>query len=127
MNTENAPRRSRRWKIIAYSFLAALLIAAFLVYINFNRLLSEALLRSFNTNIISDVYELKFEDLRVNFLDRTIRVYNATILPREKPLKDYPYINSSFRLKTERLILKHVELFTLLESSQLKLERILIT
>jgi len=110
-----------------FSFFAVLSLAGILLYQNFNRLLSQALLRSFNSSIASDVYELKFENLRVNLFDRTIRVFNVTLLPREKPLKDYPYINSSFRLKTEKLTLKNVELFTLLELSQLKLERISIT
>ncbi len=76
---------------------------------------------------MSDVYELKFENLSVNIFDRTIKVFNATMQPREKPLNAYPYINSSFRFKTEKLSLKNVELFTLLEQSQLKLERISIT
>jgi len=76
---------------------------------------------------VSDVYELKFEKLSVNIFDRTINVYNATMVPREKPLNAYPYINSSFRLTTEKLTLKNVELFTLLDQSQLKLERISIS
>jgi hypothetical protein len=114
-------------KIIAISILVVISIAGILLYNNFNNLLSAALLRSFDSSIASDVYELKFENLRVDLFDRTIRVYNVTILPREKPLNNYPYINSSFRLKTEKLILKNVELFTLLESSQLRLKRISIT
>ncbi len=76
---------------------------------------------------MSDVYELKFENLSVNIFDRTIKVFNATMQPREKPLNAYPFINSSFRFKTEKLTLKNVELFTLLEQSQLKLEIISIT
>jgi len=129
MNTdpEKVPKKRSVKKIIAVSSLLVISIAVFLLYINFSRLLSEALLRSFNSSIVSDVYELKFENLNVNIFDRTIRVYNVTMLPREKPLNSYPYINSSFRLKTERLTLKNVELFTLLELSQLKLERISIT
>ena len=126
-DSEKAPPKRSVKKIIAFSFLAVISIAVFFLYNNFNRLLSEALLRSFNANIASDVYELKFENLRVNLFDKTIRVFNVTLLPREKPLNNYPYINSSFRLKTEKLTLKNVELFTLLKLSQLKLERISIT
>jgi len=126
-DSEKTPRKRNVKKIIAFFFLAAISIASFFIYSNFNRLLSKALLRSFNSNITSDVYELKFENLTVNLFDRTIKVYNVTMLPREKPLHPYPYINSSFRLKAEKVTLKNVELFTLLELSQLKLERILIT
>lgn len=97
-----------------------------MLYNNFNRLLSEALLKSFNTSIVSDVYELKFENLRVNVFEGSIRVFKVTLQPREKPLHDYPYINSSFQLKTEKLTLKNVELLTLLNSNELKLERISI-
>src|SRR6185369_17941885 len=109
MNTdpEKVPKKISVKKIILISILAIISIAGILLYNNFNRLLSEALLRSFNSSIASDVYELKFENLRVNLFDRTIQVYNATMLPREKPLKEYPYINSSFRLKTEKLTLKN--------------------
>src|SRR6478609_1147840 len=129
MNTdpEKVSKKLSVKKIIALSILAVISVAGVILYNNFNHLLSDALLRSFNSSIASDVYELKFENLSVNILDRTIKVYNVTMLPREKPLNDYPYINSSFRLKTERLVLKNVELFTLLRLSQLKLDRISIT
>lgn len=127
IDAEKPPPKKKVKKIIALSFLVVLSIAVVLLYRNFNRLLSQALMRSFESSIISDVYELKFENLRVNFLDRTIRVFNVTVLPREKPLHPYPYINSSFRLKTETLTLKNVELFTLLKLSQLRLEQISIT
>src|SRR5579872_5064898 len=126
-DSENPPRKSNVKKIIGFSLLAIIAIALILLYNNFNRLLSQALLRSFESSVVSDVYELKFENMSVNIFDRTIKVFNVTILPREKPLNSYPYINSTFRLKTETLTLKNVELFTLLEQSQLKLERIAIT
>ncbi len=126
-DSEKTPRKSKVKKIIALSLVGVITIASILLYNNFSRLLSEALLRSFNSSIVSDVYELKFEKLSVNIFDRTINVYNATMVPREKPLNAYPYINSSFRLTTEKLTLKNVELFTLLDQSQLKLERISIS
>ncbi len=126
-DSEIAPRKRPIKKIIAFSLITVVAVASILLYNNFNRLLSEALLRSFNANIVSDVYELKFEDLRVNLFDKTIRIFKVTLLPREKTLRPYPYINSSFRLKAEKLTLKNVELFTLLKLSQLKLEQISIT
>jgi len=124
----NTPKK--KWpvkRIVAISFTIVLLIAAILLYNNFNRLLSDALIKSFESNIISDVYELKFERLNVNPFEGSIRVFNVTLQPREKPLHNYPYINSSFRLKTEKLTLKNVAIFTLLKSHQLDLERISIT
>lgn len=129
MEMENAPKQRKRpmIKMIAFSFLAIIVIVGILLYTNFNRLLSDALLRSFNSNIISDVYELKFEKLLANPFEGTIRVFNVTLQPREKSLNSYPYINSSLRLKTEKLTLKKVDLFALLQSSILKLERISIT
>ena len=126
-DTEKNLRKRPIKKIVAFSLLIVISIAGFYLYNNFNNLLSKALLRSFDSNIASDVYELKFENLRVNMFDRTIQVYNVTLLPREKPLHSYSYINSSFRLKTEKLTLKNVELFTLLNLNQLKVERISIT
>ncbi len=123
----NTQRKRFIKKIILFSFLSIVLIAGIVLYTNFNRLLSHALLRAFDSNIISDVYELKFEKLMVNPFEGTIRVFNVTLLPREKPLIDYPYINSSFRLKTEKLILKNVDLFALLNESRLNLETISIT
>jgi hypothetical protein len=109
-DSEKTTQKSNVKKIIGFSFLAVIAIILIVVYNNFNKLLSQALLRSFNSSIVSDVYELKFEDLRVNIFDRTIKVFNVTMLPREKPLNTYPYINSSFRLKTEKLTLKNVEI-----------------
>ena len=93
----------KKWpfrKTVIISVVAILSIAAVLLYNNFNRLLSNALINGFNSNVISDVYELKFEKLRVNFFEASIRVFNVTLHPREKPLRSYPYINSSLRLTT---------------------------
>ena len=96
-------------RITAVFFL--LLIAGFVfLYYNLNRLLTNALTKSFNSNIISDVYELKFEKLSVNFLAGNVNVYNVELQPVENPLTNYPYINSSFRLKTHKMILKNVQL-----------------
>ena len=109
---------------IVAGFTVAVSIAAFFLYNNFNRLLSDALIKSFNSNIVSDVYELKFERLGVNFLLGNIDVYNVEMKPREKPLHNYPYINTSFQLKTGKILLKNVEILTLLKSNILKLERV---
>ena len=119
----------RKWPVkrtIAISFIVLLSIAAILLYNNFNRLLSDALRQSFDSNIMSDVYELKFERLKVNPFEGSIEVSNVTLQPREKPLRNYPYINSSFVLRTEKLMLKNVAIFTLLRSHELILERISI-
>ncbi len=113
-------------KIIVLGVILILVISGIFLYQNFNRLLSEALLRSFNSSVISDVYDLKFERLSVNPFEGSIRVSNVLIQPREVQRKKYPYINSSFRLKTEKLMLINVQLFALLKSSKLELESISI-
>jgi hypothetical protein len=89
--------------------LAVLLIilsaAGIYFYVNFNKLLSDALRKNFNNSLISDVYELKFEKLSVNFLMGNISVHNVELQPREKPLNIYPYINSFFHLKADKILL----------------------
>lgn len=129
MNTDtHTPKR--KWPVVRTVLISIgilLVIAGILLYNNFNRLLSDSLNKSFNSTIVSDVYELKFENLRVNPFEGTIRIFNVTLQPREKPLHEYTYINSSFRLRTEKLTLKNVEILTLLKSKQLNLERISIT
>jgi hypothetical protein len=120
----------KKWPVlrtIIISVFLLLVTAGIFLYNNFNKLLSEALIKSFNSTLVADVYELKFEDLRVNVFEGTIRVFNVSLLPREKPLNNYPYINSSFKLTTEKITLKNVEINTLLKSSRLVLERISIT
>lgn len=96
----------------------------FYLYHNYSRLLSEALLKSFNSTLLSDVYELKFEDLSVNLVTGNIQVNNVELNPRENPLVVYTYINSSFRLRTEKLLLLHVDISTLIQSNTLKLDKI---
>ena len=102
-----------------------LLIAGFVfLYYNLNRILTNALTKSFNSNIISDVYELKFEKLSVNFLAGNVSVYNVELNQLENSLNNYPYINSSLRLRTHKMILKNVQLSTLIKSNILKLDKI---
>ena len=112
---------------IIAGFIILISIGGFFLYNNFNRLLSEALIKSFETTIASDVYELKFKDLNVNLFLGDIKVFDVELHPREKPLKDYTYINSSFRLSTKKLLLSNVEILTLLKQNILKLEQIEIT
>jgi hypothetical protein len=121
--------KQRTWttgRIVALSSFLLFILAAFFLYRNFNRFLSESLLKTFNSHIISDVYELSFENLRVNIWDGSIRVMKVSILPREKPLKEYPYINSSFRLSTDELYLEQVAITDLIRTNTLNMERISI-
>jgi len=127
MDSDSTPKRKRPvLKIVVVSVLVVLSVSAILAYQNFNRLLADALMKTFNSSIISDVYELKFEKLRVNPFEGSVRVMNVVLQPREKPLKDYPYINSSMRLEAEKLTLLNVDIFTLLRSNHLEVERISI-
>src|SRR5690348_9819467 len=121
------PKKRPVKRIIAITFAAILLTGGFLLYQNFSKLIADALLKRFNSGIASDVYELGFEDLSVNPFTGTVEVYNVTMRPREKPLQPYPYINSYLKLTTKRLVLRDVELFTLLTYKQLKLTVISVT
>jgi hypothetical protein len=119
----------RKWPVkrtVVISLFAILSIAAILLYTNLNQLLSAALIKGFNSNVISDVYELKFEKLRINIFEGSVRVFNVTLQPREKPLRHYPYINSSMRLTTERITLKNISIVEMIKSGKLNLERISI-
>lgn len=121
------PKRKRPiLRIVLLSLLVLLLAAGVILYQNFNRLLSEALMKNFNSSIVSEVYELRFDKLRVNLISRSIHVFNVTLLPRERPKNVYPYINSSFRLKTDEILLDSVQLRTLLLENRLDVKRILI-
>jgi len=123
---ESKSVKKKRWPVILAVFFFVLISSGFLVYFNFNRILSEALTQSFNNNVISDVYELKFEKLYVNFLDGDIRVSNVVLQPRVRPLYEYKYINSSFKLSTAKLILKNVKIRQLLKTQTLELDKIVI-
>jgi len=111
-------------KIILWSGFTVVVCFSVYAFWSFNQILANALLRSFNTNAISDVYELKFEKLRINIIQGNITVKNVVIQQRQKPLHNYPYINSSFRLTTAEIHLKNVELLTLFKSSKLRLSKI---
>jgi len=128
--TVNKTKKHRVRKIILWTMgvlLVIIIAGAIFVYYNLNRILTDALNKSFNSNIASDVYELKFEKLSVNFMSGDVKVFNVKLQPREKPLQNYPYINSSFRLTTQKMVLENVELMTLIKSNKLVLEKIEIT
>ena len=116
-------RRPTRRIILWSTFLIFVCFSVY-AYWNFNQILANALLRSFNSNAISDVYELKFDKLRVNIFQGNINIRNVVIQRRAKPLHTYPYINSSFRLTTREMHLRNVQLFTLFKSSKLRLLKI---
>jgi len=111
-------------KIILWSSLIVFVGFSIYAYVNFNQILANALQRSFNSYAFSDVYELKFDKLRVNFFRGNITVKNVVLQQRKVPLQKYPYINSSFRLTTGEMRLRNVELLTLIKAGKLRLLRI---
>lgn len=113
-----------RAKKILLAFGSLALGAGLLLYLNFNKLISSALNKSFESSLISEVYTLKFENLRLNPLQGDISVFNVSFEPKKSA--DYPYINSYVTLHTESLILKNVDVRHLLESHELMLDRISI-
>jgi hypothetical protein len=116
-----------KWSLkrkIAVSVFFVLSVMGILLYANFNKLVSEAVQYTFNSNIMSDVYELKFEKLRVNVFKGDVRVVNVVVKPREVWLKDYPYINSSLALSAEEITLVDVQLLELLRSGRIFLKEI---
>ncbi|HLO79593.1 MAG TPA: hypothetical protein VK166_01465, partial [Chitinophagaceae bacterium] len=120
-------KRSKAKRIVLWALAALFTViggGALYLYINYSRLLSDALMKAFDSSLISNVYELKFEKLGVNFVTGNIQVYNVEIKPRAKPLIDYPYINSSFELHTQKLLLLHVDISTLIQSKILRLDKI---
>jgi len=119
-------KRSTLKKALWWIFGIILFITAGLlfIYINLNRLLTNALNEGFNANIISDVYALKFEDLDVNIMTGSVKVFNVEMFPREKPANTYPYINSTFRMGAKKMNLKNVNLVKLLRSNKLDLKKI---
>jgi hypothetical protein len=122
VDTETTKTKSKHpvRKILLWIIAAILVIVAigsYYIYNNFNKLLSEALRQNFESSIISDVYELKFEKLGVNLLLGKVQVYNVELKPREKPLVVYPYINSSIHLKTKKILLSNVDIYKLIKSN----------
>ncbi len=122
--SNRSSRKTMKWILGVCAILV--LASALFLFNNFNRLITDALMKNFNSTLISEVYELKFKKLNVNFLAGSIRVNDVEFQPREKPLKDYPYINSSLRLSTKKILLENVEIFSLLRRNILKLEKVQI-
>lgn len=120
--------RIRLWriglKIFVLVVLAALIAGSTYVYFGFNRLISNAITNTFNSNVVSDVYDLSFEHLDINIITGDLRINNVIIRPKETPLQVYPYINSSFVLQTKRILLSRVDLYALLKNNRLKIKRI---
>jgi hypothetical protein len=120
-------KKRSTWKIVLWVLLGIILLVGggvLYVYKNLNELLTNALNNGFNNNIISDVYELKFENLDVNIMTGSVKVFNVTMDPKAEPENDYPYINSRFNLSAQKMILKNVDLIKLLRHNKLDLKKI---
>jgi hypothetical protein len=128
--TEVELKEKRRFPIgkislrVILSLIALLAVAVFILSVNLNRLVADAIEKQFQANIISDVYELRFDKLRINLMGGDIRVVNLVLQPRSKPAKEYPYINSSIRLTARTIVLHRVRFLTLLRDNKLIVGRI---
>ena len=114
----------KKLKRVLWVILFLVLVLAVYLYFNFNKILSDALLKNFNSSINSNVYELSFEKLRINLVDGDVGVLNVRIVPREKPLGNYPYINSSFQFTTKRIQLKNLQIRKLIKENKFEVEKI---
>ncbi len=112
------------WKIIVLAIIMILAVLSFYVYTNFNRLISNAIMQSFNSNVISNVYDLNFDHLNINMITGEVKIRNVAISPKKIPLQLYPYINSSFVLHTRRINLSHVDIYALLKQNRLQVSTI---
>ncbi len=110
--------------MIISAVIVILTVASFYFYANFNRLISDAIMRSFNANVISDVYDLSFDRLNINVFTRAVKIRHVVIAPKKIPLQPYPYINSSFVLKTSRIDLNGVDIYALLKQNRLQISTI---
>jgi hypothetical protein len=118
-----------KWSVrrkVTVSTVAVILVGTLVLYLNLNRLLSSALVQSFNSTILSDVYELKFGDLRVNLISGDVAMHDFVLEPRMDSLKLYPYINSTLSLKAERLTLVDAQFWTFLTSGTVSFDEISI-
>lgn len=122
--TVTVSKNRRKWPVILISMVAVLVIAVVFVYFNFTRMLSSALLSSFEKSLVSDVYELKFDGLHVNLFEGDIRISNVIFQPASKPLNNYAYINSTIKLTAGKLLLKNVKIKQLLKTQTLDLDKI---
>ena len=111
-------------RIIVLAVIVILTVVSFYFYKNFNRLISDAIMRSFNSNVISDVYDLSFDDLNINVFTKEVKIRHVVIAPKEIPLQPYPYINSSFILKASRIDLNGVDIYALLKQNRLMISTI---
>jgi hypothetical protein len=107
-------------RMIVLTGILVLSVLSFYIYKNFNRLISEAIMRSFSANVISDVYDLSFDHLSINIATGEVKIRNVVIAPKKVPLQVYPYINSSFVLQTKRIDLRSVDIYTLLKHNSLQ-------
>lgn len=120
-------KRTSKKRLIWVSLFGILSIAILFFYINFNRILSDALKKAFESTLMAEVYELQFENLRVNPLVGTISVMEVTLQPRAFPKKNYPYINSLLHMKTKRMNLEEVDILLLLKAHRLEVKKIAIS
>ncbi len=121
-NKNHFPHKFSR--IFVLTVILILSFVSYYFYKNFNRMISDAITRSFNSNVISDVYDLSFEQLNINIITGDLKIRNVVIRPKETPLQSYPYINSSFILHTKWIDLNRVEIYTLLKYNRLNMKKI---
>jgi hypothetical protein len=113
-----------KWRIIVLSVFLIIATLSVYYYTNFNRLVSNSIMRSFNSNVISDVYDLSFDHLNINIITGEINIRNVVFRPKETPSQLYPYINSSLVLKTSRIDLHRVGIYTLLRHGRLQVSTV---
>ncbi|MFN3940181.1 MAG: hypothetical protein ACK4IY_06315, partial [Chitinophagales bacterium] len=118
-------RNKRKWIIGTFAgVLVIICITVFVIYRNLNQLLTDALYSNFQNSIISDVYTLSFANLQVNPFAGNIEVSDVRFTPKDSIPDEYAYISGTIQLATDKLMLKNVNIRTLLRNKELVLSSI---
>ena len=121
-----AKKKNLKRKRIISGVLIALfvIIAGVLFYINsnFNKLISSKIHTLYNQSEAASYYDLRFDKLRVNLINMSVRVYGVHFYPLKKDHPDFFQKNGSVEVEIGKVVLKNASIIDFLSSNNISID-----
>jgi len=121
-----AKKKNLKRKRIISGVLIALfvILASALFYINsnFNKLISTKIHTLYNQSEAANYYDLRFDKLRVNLLNMSVRVYGVHFSPLKKKHPDFFQKNGSVDVEIGKIVLKNADVINFLSTNNISVD-----
>jgi len=129
-NTRKKKQKPIKFKKIIFSilFIISILLGGFLYYttINLNRIVTENIISIYNQSQLNEYYSLEFKKLKINIIDRKIKILHVSFKPRKDIKPQFFKDNGSMSIHIAEITLNNTDILKIVSDNIINVDELLI-